>query len=844
MPAREARQGFQALLRSRRQEHSKHRVKTLKKILLAFSIFAFLAACDSSEDRAEEHYQTALTLLEEGDVPRALIELRNVFDLNGQHKEARRLYAETVLEQGKVKEAYGQFLLLSEQFPGDLEANRQLARLAFQSGANAQAGKFVDTVLAAEPDNLEMQSMNALLTYYTSSGSDQADQRLEALTKARSLVEEDPSLIYARQVVIAQLMQDRDWPALLTEVDAALEQQPESMQLYRLRLMALEQMGEDKALEETLLAMTKQFPNDGNVGQMLIRWYISRQDLDAAEDWLRSRIDPQSPDPRPRLMLLEFLSRLRSEQDALDEITKVQSQTPAPRDVAANEGVFTALRAGLMFNMGERRAAMLRLEDLIETSEPGQQLDQVKISLAQMREKTGNNVGARALVEEVLEHDRTQVGALKMKAGWLIEGDETGEAVNTLREALNQTPDDPEVLTLLARAYEREGSRELMIDMLTRAVEASRRAPAETLRLATVLVQDGQYRSAEDVLIEALRIANTNVQLLYQLGQVHIAMDDWGRVEQDVNRLRSIGTTPATAAADELEAKLLLSQRKTDALMAFVEERMGEGSSAETNMIRALVMTGQIDQALERAKAFYDKEPENPAAQFFYASALTYSEQDDEALPIFEKMVAADPTLGAAWNSIYAIHMRADEKDEALKALESAQEARPEDPSLKWLRAGHYEAIGEPETAIDIYEKMYEENSNVPVIANNLASLLSTVRDDAESLERAYTVARRLRDVDVPAFQDTYGWIALRRGELEEAERHLLKAAEALPNDPSVQYHTGALLAAQNKVSEAREKFERSKTLIEEGGKAYPGLAEEVTAALNKLDAAAESTDQ
>ena len=56
----------------------------------ALSGFLVLAACESSEERAEKHFQAALELIEEGDADRAIIELRNVFQLDGTHREARR----------------------------------------------------------------------------------------------------------------------------------------------------------------------------------------------------------------------------------------------------------------------------------------------------------------------------------------------------------------------------------------------------------------------------------------------------------------------------------------------------------------------------------------------------------------------------------------------------------------------------------------------------------------------------------------------------------------------------------------------------------------------------------
>lgn len=105
------------------------------------------------------------------------------------------------------------------------------------------------------------------------------------------------------------------------------------------------------------------------------------------------------------------------------------------------------------------------------------------------------------------------------------------------------------------------------------------------------------------------------------------------------------------------------------------------------------------------------------------------------------------------------------------------------------IRAANYELDGEIEMAISVYEKLYELNSQSPVVANNLASLLTTHRSDNESLQRAFTLARRLRGTRDPIFQDTYGWIAYRLGNYEEALQYLEPAAAKLPDQPLLLYH-------------------------------------------------------
>ena len=125
-----------------------------------------------------------------------------------------------------------------------------------------------------------------------------------------------------------------------------------------------------------------------------------------------------------------------------------------------------------------------------------------------------------------------------------------------------------------------------------------------------------------------------------------------------------------------------------------------------------------------------------------------------------------------------------------------------------------YKSISRSEDAIAIYAALYEDNPSSLVVANNLASLLADQRSDAASLQRAHTIARRFRDAEIPALQDTYGWIAYRMGNYAEALPYLAGAAEGLPEDQRVQYHYGAALAAAGQRDAALAQLNRTAEAI------------------------------
>jgi len=114
------------------------------------------------------------------------------------------------------------------------------------------------------------------------------------------------------------------------------------------------------------------------------------------------------------------------------------------------------------------------------------------------------------------------------------------------------------------------------------------------------------------------------------------------------------------------------------------------------------------------------------------------------------------------------------------------------------------------EGAIAIFDELYALDTSNVVVANNLASLLSTHRTDQASLDRAFQVARRLRGSENPYFQDTYGWLLTGRGDYEQALTYLEPAAAALTSDALTQFHLAKTYDALERWDEARAAYEKA----------------------------------
>ena len=773
--------------------------RTLSAISLALAL-TVLAACDSSEERAEKYYQSGLEYLQAGDVSRALIEFRNVFKLNGKHKEARRTYAKVERDRGNIREAFSQYLRLVEQFPDDLDGLRALSEIAAQNNDWQSATRYVTRALAISPGDQGLQAIKAVADYGLAIDANSPGDQVKAVQEVRELRAVLPDDLLLRRVIISDLIRAQKNTEALQEIESALLIAPLDRGLYAQRLSLYAALGDDQAVESGLRDMVTRFPDAPEMKAALIRWYVSRKEFDKAEAHLRAQITDDTGNDDAILELVRFLATYRGTDAAVAELGKhITAQDPNP--------IFRSTRASFLFDLGQRDESIAEMRDILKTAQPSAETRRIKIGLAQMLNITGNVVGARALVEEVLAEDSGDAEALKLKAGWLILGDQAGEAITILRNALDQNPRDPTIMTLMAQAYERDGNRDLLREMLSLAVEASNRAPEESLRYAQLLASEGKFIPAEGVLIDALRIAPGNPSLLVPLGQIYLHVKDWPRATTVADALEKIGSNATRADVINMRAAILAGQKQTDEAIGYLEGLTDDGSgdlSTKIAIIRAHLANGDDARALAYSSKLLAQYPDDPTVRFTDAAVRALTGDSATAETEYRALIAEDPKRLPAWMALFRLVAADPARAGELPALvDTALAALPGSGELLWAKAGILERQGDIDGAIAIYEDLYRENSANPIVANNLASLLSNHHPDADSIARAEIVARRLRGSGNPPYQDTFGWIAFLRGNYQDALAELEPAAAGLPEDASVQYHLAMTYAALGRLPEA-----------------------------------------
>ena len=791
-----------------------HRVLTA----LALTAMLLLGACADAEEKAEEFYQSGLALLAEGDIARAAVEFRNVLQYDEDHDEARLELAGILEMQGNPSGAYAQYRNVSERNPDMAAPLQAMARLAITGLNWEEAERTGRRAVELDPDAPISKSIRVSLDFRQAVLDEAAAEQEAIAAEALQLLEADPLDLMSRRVVMAHEMQMNRPSRALEFVDAAIEQAPGQLAYYLIKLQALSALQDDVEIEKVLREMYETFPENRDVQQSLISFYLQRQNIDKAEGFLRDLAGEDTGDTAGFLTVIRFLSETRGREAAKAEVERLIA---ANAEQPSNHDFYRAMRATYIFEDGDTQTAITEMQDIVADAEPSDQTRRIKASLAEMLLRTGNRVGGRALIEEVLAEDAAHVESLKLRAQLLIDGDEPDAAIRDLRRALDQTPRDSEILLLLARAHERNGNSNLQGERLATAVEVSNAGVRESLLYAEYLMREERTSAARTVLADARNAHPTNLDILARSAQLAFAENALGLVRgiiADVERLQDQPRAPELLQS--LRTNLLLAEDRVDEGLAILQEQAGTGGEnavAVYNVIRTQLRDGRLDEARAYVNELLETSADDIRLQLINAALYVAEGDTDASEQVLRAIVDKTPDAEAAVTQLYILLKRTNQQDEARAVLDAGLEANPNAPRLQLFQAGELEQAGDIEGAIAIYEDLYRRNTNNVVVANNLASLLSTFRDDEESLARAAVVARRLRDTEVPAFQDTYGWIAYQQGNFEEALTYLEPAAQGLTGNPLAFYHLGMTYMALERPEDARAALTQALEIAGEG---------------------------
>ena len=704
---------------------------------------------------------------------------------------------------------------ISELDPKDIEAKLQVANLALLGGALDQALDWVNQASEIDPKNTNAHVLKAAILL-------RLNDHKGAVQEAQKALEIEPGKLQAIAVLATEKYLNDDNQAALRILEGLPPADKEDIGIVLLKLKIFEKMKDLQQLEAQLRKLVELRPDQIEFKTELVKFLVAHQRQDEAEKLLRSIAEANPANPAAALEVVRLLASTKGTAAARQELdVRIKA--------GGNVFPFQLALVDLDFFDGKITEGSQLLEKLISSAASPADANAARTKLAAMQLSRKNIPAAEALIADILSADSHNTDALRMRASIRIERGQLDDGIADLRQALNDQPQSPELMALLALAYERSGSIDLAEKQLASATKVSGFAPTIGLNYVAFLTRRGNTAAAEDILVELATRNPRNIDVLAALAQVRLSRQNWIGANEVAETMRRLGAQGGIA--DQIKADALAGEKKYDQSISLLENTYASNAGAVRPMyalVRAYVQNQKLDRAESFLQSVLKTSPDNAEALVLLGSVQLAKNAPDQAVKSFKAAIERAPKQADGYIALARLYNSQKNNDEALKTIQAGLHEAPTNSTLRLTLAGILELRGDFEGAITVYEGLLKDQPGSLVVANNLAYLLATRHSDKASLERAYAIAMPLTKSPVPQFKGTLGWISYLRGDYGNAIASLEDAVNALPNVAIDHYYLGMSYIAVGQSEKALEQLKKASAL-----KPDADLNEKVQAAIS-----------
>jgi Flp pilus assembly protein TadD len=232
-------------------------------------------------------------------------------------------------------------------------------------------------------------------------------------------------------------------------------------------------------------------------------------------------------------------------------------------------------------------------------------------------------------------------------------------------------------------------------------------------------------------------------------------------------------------------------------------------------------LQGQAQAAMDRkdyeaaARAYQEylaKKPDDATVHYDLGYAYTAMQKPADARSEYEKAIALDPRMAAAYQNL-GLTLIPSDPAAAVAPLQRAAELMPEDARTKWLLGVALESSEKPEAAIEQYEAAVKLNDKDPDIWDSLGFALlraGRINDAEEALRRALA----LGPIKGAAAETRKGLaqVYIAEKKPDAAATELSSYLEARPHDTAARVEYASVLVDLERDDAALAELDRAAT--------------------------------
>jgi len=553
-----------------------------------------------------------------------------------------------------------------------------------------------------------------------------------------------------------------------------ISMQPDNLDARRALATVRMRMGQPSNAADILERLLARSPDDTGTRRRLASAYLALDRFDSAKEQFevlaQSGSSSERNDARTALALLE--PEAGENGNALRIAVLKAGDALSNDDPGAANAVLDALDSRM-----QSGARVLALRGGIAAAEGD--IDEARRNLDQALRANPELVVAHAALEQL---------------------DTSGsETADRLRNLLAARPNS-EFLTLrLARQMLRGGNTKDGVAVLR---EGTRRVPGSiVLSKALVSALMVQERSDEAVR-EAVRLAAMPNAALGDISFAALSMIDVGAGDAAIVAAdRLVANAPDSPRAVIIRAEALATANRVEEAYTALRnglKRWPSDTSVAGTMASLAIKQRNAAVAQEAAQTINRTNPS--AAARLLANAAGEMGQPVVGVQVLEQAFANNPD-GQLAAALYGARVRAGRMDAARDGLRDWVRSNPRDRTAMLAYATGMMEQGDYAEAETVYGDFLKLEPTNPVALNNYAWLRHRAeRPDAlDYAQRAFEAAS-----GSPEIADTYGWMLVEYGKLDQGLLLLSRAVEMAPDNPEIGYHYAAALSRAGRGVEAR----------------------------------------
>lgn len=676
------------------------------------------------------------------------------------------------LREERLQDVSGAFAAMVEAFkldPRDEQIVAEIERLAAIASAWSQLRGVVEAAIDAHRDKLDGSVIAQLNLRAARWYREQLGDNVAAESRLRAALEYDPESTEALEMLEAIHRE----PGRERDLVSTLRRRAE----IELDISARKQMlREAAALAEHQL---------GNV--------------DLAAEITTSLLDTDDSD----IEALETLARLRTLQGRHADVAELLSRrarlTDDPDVAMQLRRRVAELYAGPINDLDKAVQAYRELLDF----NPNDQ--QARDAIEDIFERTGRykdlEEALRSRIEAAVSSEERNATRLRLAKLAETRFSNPNDAIEYLREILEETPSHVEAGRELERLYTQERRWSELSDLLERRAQDYADAGDLAGELAT-LVRIGELNERElanrsravELYERVLERDPNHVGALEALARLHEADGQWERAADMLARATSLAVPGRQGA----EVALRLATVRA--------ERLGDEPGTEQALRRALELDPSCQQAIDQLKALAQKRNDPRMLAEVLEREAEIATEPSRRVAIYKSLAdIARDKLG--------------DPDRSARYLERARELAPEDRDLLLPLVDMYIAAGRQRDAVPVIEKIIASYGNkrskeLATWHHRLGQALEALGDTAGALTQ-YDAAFKIDLTSVPILRDL-GLLCYRTGDLDRAQKTfralLLQRLDASSgiSKADVYYYLADTLRQQNDIPKAINMAERA----------------------------------